>query len=300
MPGSPLFMAALAALCVLALIWGWNLVTGDRPVTMDAVKNPRRTSPGGVPARLSAAAERVGTPMAPYLLRAMGGALREGVRRRIELAGRPGGLTVERYARQLAGNVVIFGGVGLFMLLSGQGLLGVALIVVGCLQLDVTLWGQGRTRQEQIQRTLPDFLDVLAVTVSAGLSFRHALERVVESMPGPLAEEMRVTLRQMEIGTPRREAFEDLRRRNDCDPLSSFVTAILQAEELGASLVQALADISIDMRRESAQFARRRAQRVEPRLTLVTAFVIMPAVLILLVGALAFGSAKELSNVFGG
>ena len=102
----------------------------------------------------------------------------------------------------------------------------------------------GRLRQEAIERTLPDFLDILAVSVRAGLGYRYALRRVAESLGGPVGEEMLIVLRQIDLGADRRDAFLALRERNESDALKSFVAAQLQAEELGVPLSEALNDIA--------------------------------------------------------
>jgi tight adherence protein C len=154
-------------------------------------------------------------------------------------------------------------------------------------------------RQDNIQRSMPDFLDVLAVTVSAGLSFRLALARVAESMPGPLSDEFMVALRQMELGTPRREAFEDLRDRNNSEAVNQFVTAILQAEELGAPLGTTLVDIGGDLRRDSAQWAKRKAQRATPKITAITMAVTLPALMMVVLGALFIGAGVGSSGILG-
>jgi tight adherence protein C len=109
-----------------------------------------------------------------------------------------------------------------------------------------------RKRQESLDRDLPDMLDVLAVTVSAGVAFRPALARVSARFAGPLADELGLTLSQMANGASVREAFEDLRARNSSEALGQFVTAFLQSEELGAPLTDALNQIALDMRRENA------------------------------------------------
>ena len=196
------------------------------------------------------------------------------------------------------GFVLMFGVFGLMLMASGQLIFGV-LTMLGALQNEFVLYARVRARQDDIQRTLPDFLDVLAVTVSAGLGFRHALTRVAESMPGALADEFMVALRQMELGTPRRDAFEDLRKRNDSQALSQFVTAILQAEELGAPLATALIDIGADMRRESAQWAKRKAQRTTPRITAVTTALTLPAVMAIVLGSMLFSSGADLFGLLG-
>ena len=131
-------------------------------------------------------------------------------------------------------------------------------------------------RQEQIERDLPDFLDILAVTVRAGLGYRLALGRVAEALGGPVGEEMLVALRQMALGASRGAAFEALRDRNASEQLWSFVAAQLQAEELGVPLSEALNDIATDMRRAAHQAARRRAARATPRVSLIVTSLYPP------------------------
>lgn len=286
------FVAALAAACCVVLfVWGFALRTADRPVPEDlaiAVPRVRRTGLGP----LGGLVEMLGAPFGPLALRLVSSAGRGKVRRRIERAGRPGGLTIEGYAQNRAGNLVLCGSAGLVGLFTGHSLIGLLLILAGLFQTDIVLWSLSRERQSAIARQLPDFLDVLAVTVSAGLGFRQALDRVSESMPGPVAEEMRMALRQMELGRPLREAFLELRQRNDSELLAGFVTAVLQTEELGAPLAQVLNEIGLDMRREASLQARRRAQRIEPQVTMITTFLMVPAMMILILGMLWFGSGE--------
>nr|WP_284291452.1 type II secretion system F family protein [Angustibacter aerolatus] len=96
---------------------------------------------------------------------------------------------------------------------------------------ELALRSARRRRQRSIDRDIPDFLDVLAVTVSAGLSFRAALERVASRYTGALADEITHTLREMDVGESRRNAFQRLRERNASEALDQFVVALLQAEE---------------------------------------------------------------------
>ncbi|GAA0964220.1 type II secretion system F family protein [Actinocorallia libanotica] len=286
-----------SALLVTTAVWGAALYTqGDRvvPGELPLPAPKARTESVFI---LNRIADVIGRPFTGLALEMLA-PWRAGIRRRIDAAGRPGGMTVESYARQTAGMVVMFGGLGVLLLLLDNTVVA-AFTLVAAFQNEFLLYGRSRTRQDEIERGLPDFLDVLAVTVTAGLSFRSALGRVVESMPGALAEEFLIALRQMELGTPRREAFEDLRERNDSPAIGQFVTALLQAEELGAPLSTSLMDIATDMRRESAQWARRRAQRITPRITAVTTALTLPAMMLVIVGALFFGSGLDLGGVFG-
>jgi tight adherence protein C len=211
---------------------------------------------------------------------------REKVRQRIDCAGRPGGLNLERYANRKGAFLVIGIGVALFMLISGSILSAAAILFLGIFAFDAWLHGTARRRQEQIERSLPDFLDILAVCVSAGIAFRPALARVSESSEGPVREEMLLVLRQIALGAPRRDAFEALRQRNSSDGVSTFVTAVQQAEELGVPLTDALVDLARDMRQEAFQRARQRAQKAAPRVSVVTTAVIAPGAVIIIIASL--------------
>ena len=221
---------------------------------------------------------------------------REKLRRRIDAAGRPGGITLERYPERKGGFLVLGLGFGVFFLISGSWLSAAAAIFLGLFAYDAWLHGAGRRRQEQIERGLPDFLDILAVCVSAGIAFRPALARGSRSRPtGPLREEMQLVLRQIALGAARRDAFDALRERNTSEGVGTFVTAVQQAEELGVPLTDALVDLARDMRQQAFQRARQRAQGAVPRVSIVTTAVIAPgAVIIILAGLL---STVDLSTI---
>jgi tight adherence protein C len=157
----------------------------------------------------------------------------------------------------------------------------------------------GRLRQEAIEKALPDFLDILAVSVRAGLGYRLALRRVAEALQGAVAEEMLTVLRQMELGSDRREAFLALRERNKSESLKSFVAAQLQAEELGVPLAEALNDIAGDMRRLAYQNARRDAQRAAPRVSLLVTTLIVPGAMILILLSVYYATNGAGGNPFG-
>jgi tight adherence protein C len=154
-----------------------------------------------------------------------------------------------------------------------------------------------RLRQEAISETLPDFLDVLAVTVSAGVGFRSALGTVSDRFGGPLGDEVTLALNQIRNGSSVREAFHKLRARNDSEALSQFVGAYMQSEDLGAPLAQTLTRISEDTRRASAQAQRQKAARVAPRVTLVTSMVLVPGALVLLFTGFVLGSGVDFAGI---
>ncbi|MET8942024.1 DUF5936 domain-containing protein [Streptomyces sp. NPDC004542] len=243
--------------------------------------------------------DRMGMRYAPTVLRLMGPKQVARYRRRIDLAGNPGGLTIDRYAARRA----VYGALGgtgfLVFLLRGQWFVALLLLAFGAFWTEVGIWSAIRVRKDVIERTLPDFLDVLAVVVSAGLGFRQALDRVASRYEGPWADELRITLRQMDLGMSRREAFAELRRRNDSEQVAMFVTALQQGEELGAPIVDTLVALAKDMRRTDAQNARRKAARAVPRATLMITTFMVPATMLLLAAGLLLGSGVNFGSITG-
>lgn len=176
-------------------------------------------------------------------------------------------------------------------------LLAVLLIVLMFFVPDVSLLAHASERQSKIEESLPDFLDILSVTVSAGLSFRGALERVIQRTDGPLAEELQHTLRQMDVGESRSVAFSNLKARTKADSVDSFVTALLQSEELGSPLTQSLEQIAQSMRMETAQKARQRASKASPKISAVVSLVMVPATMVLLGVTMFLASDINLSEL---
>ncbi|WP_329022830.1 DUF5936 domain-containing protein [Streptomyces sp. NBC_00690] len=293
-----LLLALLLALSVYGVFHGIRMYRADAKLPGDLqlaleVGATRTTAVGSV-------IDRLGIRYAPAILRTMGPTRVDALRRRLDMAGNPGGMTVDRYAARRA----VYGFLGvlaaLSMLARGQFVLATLLFVYGLFWTDVIIKAAIRRRRADIERTLPDFLDVLAVVVSAGLGFRQALERVAEKYQGPWADELRITLRQMDMGVSRRDAFDQLRKRNDSDQVSKFVTALQQGEELGAPIVETLIQIATDMRRTDAQNARRNAARAVPKSTLVVTLIMLPATMILIVMSFYYGSGVDLAEVLGG
>ncbi|KUN84741.1 hypothetical protein AQJ64_13730 [Streptomyces griseoruber] len=243
--------------------------------------------------------DRMGMRYAPAVLRLMGPRQVARYRRRIDLAGNPGGLTIDRYAARRA----VYGAIGglgaLAALLQGSFFVALLMLAFAAFWSEVGIWSAIRVRKDAIERTLPDFLDVLAVVVSAGLGFRQALDRVASKYEGPWADEIRITLRQMDLGMSRREAFEELRRRNDSEQVAMFVTALQQGEELGAPIVDTLVAIAKDMRRTDAQNARRKAARAVPKATLMITTFMVPATMLLLGAGMLLGSGTDFSSITG-
>lgn len=288
---SPVVPAAALVLCAGLGASGWWILRTE-PIVQARLahdetlhRSPPRVS---VVARLL---RLLGSRFGPSVVRALGPRRMDQTRAKLDAAGNPGGWTAETWAERKAAFTVLAGLPALLLLLSGQVFFPLALVIGGWFWTDIVVAVALRRRQGALERGLPDFLDVLSVTVGAGLSFRQALERVSMATTGPLGEEVTLVLRQMSLGVSRRRALEEMRSRNRSPALAQFVTAMLQAEELGAPLAAALQEIATDMRRSTAQDARRRAARAAPRVSLIVTTVIMPGIILVLVVSLIIGSA---------
>ncbi|MBK3541035.1 type II secretion system F family protein [Streptomyces sp. MBT67] len=293
-----LLLAFVVGLAVYGAIHGIRMYRADAKLPGDLAvaleSGSTRTSAVG------SGIDRLGIRWAPAVLRMMGPKAVNKKRRQIDLAGNPGGLTIDRYAARRA----VYGALGILgafsMLLRGQLFLALLMVAFGLFWVEAGIWSAIRVRREHIERTLPDFLDVLAVVVSAGLGFRQALDRVAEKYEGPWSDELRITLRQMDMGVSRRQAFEELRRRNDSEQVAMFVTTLQQGEELGAPIVETLIQIANDMRRTDAQNARRKAAKAVPKATFAVTTFLLPGTLLLLTVGFVYGADVDFGALTGG
>ena len=271
--------------CLVTAVAGWRLMR-DAGVAIelegdDQVVEPRRSL-------VSRFMRRLERGVTARMMDLLGEQRLAKARQTIDAAGRPGGMNVEQYAGRKGAVFLCFAFLAVVMALEGAWLAALPMLLLGWLGLDVWLSGVARRRQAQIERELPDFLDILAVCVGAGIAFRPALSRVADTRGGALGEEIRTTLHQLTLGASRRQAFEGLRDRNTSPSLGQFVSSLLQAEELGVPLTDAISDQARDMRRAAYQQARQRAQRAAPRIALVVTSVVLPGALLLIVAALFF------------
>lgn len=295
---NPYLPAALAALCTLVAMRGWALIRADTtPPGLELPVGAAGSDSG--PSATSRLIEGVGRPLVPTMRGLYGEQRLEKLRRKLGAAGRPEGLTVDRYLAKKSGFIVICTTAGAFMWISGNNFLALVMILVGLVWTDFWLRGEIKERQDKIERQLPDFLDVLAVTVGAGLSFRAGMARVGASVGGPLGEEVLTSLRMMDVGASRRAALEDLRDRNLSPSLAQFVGSLLQAEELGAPLSGTLVELATEMRRNWAQQARRRAARTAPQISLVVTMILVPGTVILVAVGMYLASDINFGGLFG-
>jgi tight adherence protein C len=143
---------------------------------------------------------------------------------------------------------------------------------------------KARGRRETIRAQLPDALDLLAVSVEAGLGFDGAISKLTEHMEGPLAEEFGLTLSEMRIGESRQDALKRLSERVDAPELSSFTRAIIQADQLGTSLGRILRVQAADTRLRRQAAAEEKAMKAPIKMLFPTVLFIFPAMFLVILG----------------
>jgi tight adherence protein C len=143
---------------------------------------------------------------------------------------------------------------------------------------------RARARSMQIDYELPNLIDLLVVTVEAGLGFTGSVQLAAERFTGPLGDELRLTLQEQSMGLSSNEALRNLLDRCDTPLMRSFVRSVLQGETLGVSIGQIMRDLAVDMRKRRRQAAEERAQKAPIKLLFPLVFLIFPAMFVVLLG----------------
>ena len=146
------------------------------------------------------------------------------------------------------------------------------------------LGGRIRKRQKAILLSIPDTLDLLTISVRAGLGFDAALAKVVEKLKGPLTEEFRRALAEVRVGKARRDALRDIVPRTEVVPLTNFIGAIIQAEQLGVSISKVLQVQSEQLRIERRQRAEEQAAKAPIKMLFPLVGCIFPSLFIVILG----------------
>jgi tight adherence protein C len=169
---------------------------------------------------------------------------------------------------------------------GGAGVVMGALMcgALGFLGPDYAITLKARGRKEKIRAELPDALDLLAVSVEAGLGFDASLAKLNEHMEGPLAEEFGLTLSEMRIGEGRQDALKRMSDRVDAPELSAFTRAIIQADQLGTSLGRILRVQAADARLRRQAAAEERAMKAPIKMLFPTVLFIFPAMFLVILG----------------
>lgn len=149
---------------------------------------------------------------------------------------------------------------------------------------ELLLYSEGQKRRQQIQEALPDTLDQLTIAVDAGLGFESALAHVGRNSKGPLAEELIRTLQDIQVGQPRREAYQVLIERTQVPDLRRFVRAVIQADQHGVSIARVLSTQAQEMRIKRRQRAEERAMQIPVKVVFPLILFILPVLFIVVLG----------------
>jgi tight adherence protein C len=210
--------------------------------------------------------------------------------KRLAYAGNPNNLTVADFMGIKGLVAVILAGIAFVVsFLGGINFLGAILFIVllgalGFLLPDFWLGSQVRRRRNALVRALPDGIDLLSISVEAGLGFDAALQRLVDKTDTVLTYEFARVLAEMRIGVARRDALRGLAERTGLQDLGVFVTAIVQAEQLGASITNVLRMQSNEMRVRRRQRAEVLAHQAPIKMLFPMAFLIFPPMFVVILG----------------
>lgn len=147
-------------------------------------------------------------------------------------------------------------------------------------------------RQLLIKRALPDVLDLLTVSVEAGLAFDGALSKVVDKMPGPLADEFGTVLQEIKVGKQKRDALRDMAERVGLQDVTSFIGSIIQADQLGVSIGHVLRLQSEQMRQKRRMEAQEKAMKAPVKMLIPMVLFIFPTIFSVLIGPIAIKIIK--------
>lgn len=294
-----IFLAVALALSIVGVI------TSERQQVSRSLTAMRASSSVAVGSLPQASfLDRVLTPglgrLAGIARRFSPGGIADKISHQLDLAGNPPRWGVERV---LAFKTLGLVGIGLLALLlsAGKGA-GPALVVTalgaafGFYLPNILVYNAGIKRQQQIQRSLPDALDLLTISVEAGLGFDAALSQVARNTEGPLAAEFFRMQQEMQIGKGRAEAFRSLGSRTNVPELSGFITAMVQAEQFGIPIANVLRVQAAEMRLKRHQRAEEMAQKVPVKILFPLIFFLLPSLFVVIMGP----GAITIMNSFSG
>jgi tight adherence protein C len=264
------------------------------------------------PAALDEFSSLLKEPLAARLLRPLAGSIGEKIaslvprrradklRHRLLIAGVSAKVGPEEFVVMQG---VGFGGGFLLGLLLGQtsgyhgfGLFRVVAVLAAIGLFAPVAWLRRKQdeRQGAIKKDLPDVLDLLAISVEAGVGFEGAVEVVTRHFDSPLATEFARTLQEMELGLPRREALQNLKRRTEVAELSNFVLILVQADALGMPIGRVLRTQAVEMRLKRRAWAREKAARLPVKILVPLTLFILPALFVVILGPAAMSISKNL------
>jgi tight adherence protein C len=224
----------------------------------------------------------------------------ERIRQKLDKAGNPAGWTVDRVATgKVLGVICGFAFAGLLALMLHKGI-GVSAVLIGVGSVlgfngpTIFLYNTALKRDETMQREIADAIDLLTISVEAGLGFDAALQQVARNTTGPLALEFSRVLQEMQIGRGRTDALRALGDRTSISEIRGFISAMVQADSFGIPIAQVLRVQSKEMRVKRRQRAEEKAAQVPVKIMIPVVLFILPCLFIVVLGPAAISIAKAL------
>jgi tight adherence protein C len=214
--------------------------------------------------------------------------LRKRIERKLILAGSPAMWDAERVA-----GFKVFGlaaGCAFAIMMMGFGLNGRTIAAaalfggIGYFGPDAILGGRAQRRQLAIQKALPDTMDLLTISVEAGLGFDAALAQVMRNVPGPLSQEIGRMLHEMQLGMSRVDSLRKLADRTDVDELRAWVLSMIQANRFGVGVANVLRAQARELRMKRKQRAERKAMQTPVKILFPLIFCVLPALFVVVMG----------------
>ena len=227
---------------------------------------------------------------------------RDRVAKKIQLAGGVSGWDAERVlAFKVIGAVCgIAAGFAASSVLAASPFISIVAIAllafVGFVLPDVVLNRKVEERQREILKTLSDTLDLLTISVEAGLSLNAAIAQVVQNVPGVLSAEFARMLQEIQLGVPRSEAFRHLADRTDVEELNGFSLAMIQADVFGVSIASVLRTQAQQLRIKRRQAAEAKAQQTPVKIVFPLVLCILPALFVVIIGP---GAIRIMTQLLG-
>ncbi|GAA5137172.1 type II secretion system F family protein [Alloalcanivorax gelatiniphagus] len=221
---------------------------------------------------------------------------------RLDIAGNPPAWDVNRIIGLKVLGLGVLGLLGFVFALSRDEaidrvlLYTVGFCAFGYMLPNLLLKNAGDKRESLIRNSLPDAIDLLTISVEAGLGFDAAVARVAKNTSGPLAQEFSRLLQEMQLGIGRAEAMRAMGERTSLADLKSFCLAMVQADSLGIPIARVLRIQSHEMRTKRRQRAEEAAQKVPVKILFPVIFFILPVIFIVVIGPVFLG----MGDIFGG
>lgn len=268
----------------MGLLW-WLVLGGASLGRRQVLANLRRDLQ---PTDTAGQAEQAQNELLEALRRRTPPALVKSLNKMWAAAGRPDAWPVDRVLSTKFLLGVVGAVLAMLIIINGRDarsiLFGAIIIAALFFLPDLLLYNTGIKRKQAIALQLPDTLDQMSIAVNAGLGFDAAMSRVARNGRGELAAELVRTLQDIQVGMPRRDAYEDLAERTKVPKLERFVRAVIQGEAYGIALSDVLQAQAEELRMERKQDAERRAMQIPVKVIFPLLLFIMPAMFIVVIG----------------